>query len=43
MILLKKYLLKISSNKYHKKKIGEDFFIFKNQTLNKSSFTYFCK
>lgn len=42
MLLLKKYLLKISGNKYHKKKIGVDFSIFKNQSLNKLIFTYFC-
>lgn len=39
MLLLKKYLLKISNNKYHKKKIGVDFSIFKNKSLNKSNFT----
>lgn len=43
MLLLKKYLLKINSNKCHKKKIGVDFSIFKNQSLNKRIFTYFCR
>lgn len=37
MLLFKKYLLKISSNKYQKK-IGVDFSIFKNQSLNKKIF-----
>lgn len=40
--LLKMCLLKISSNKYHKRKIGVDLAIFKYQSLSKRIFMYVC-
>lgn len=41
--LFRMCLLETSTNKYHKRKIGVDFVIFKYQSLNKKIFSYVVK